>query len=246
MKFVKGRGLKQLYETFLVCLQLLSPFIPFTAEKIYQEFYKKRKNRESIFLLDFPKEDELVIDKKIEKYCDNIRKIIEYVNAIRSREKIPIRQPIEEIVIGTRSIEIKESIKIFEEELKNLTNSKNVRIDEETKVSIMDTARGLEAYDEIIKLDQSQLVSGKIMYGGKEVDFSKYLYVSIPDFSTIVVDFGFIGIKTKLSEDLIKERIINEVRRRIQQMRKEINLVEDDKIEVYIKCENENIKNVIK
>jgi isoleucyl-tRNA synthetase len=245
MKFVKGKGLKKLYDSYLVCLQLLAPFIPFTVEQIYQRLYRKKKEKESIFLLDFPREEELQIDKKVEKYCENIRKIIEHINSIRNREKIPVRQPVEEIIIGTRSIEIKESIKTFEEEIKELVNAKRIRIDEETKVAIADSAKELEAYDEITKLSQEQLLLGKIVHNGKEIDFSKYLYVSIPEFSTAIVDFGFVGIKTKLSEDLIKERIINEVRRRIQQMRKESNLIESDKIDVHIHCKNEAIRKVI-
>ncbi|MFH8120186.1 MAG: class I tRNA ligase family protein, partial [Candidatus Aenigmatarchaeota archaeon] len=247
MKFIKGSGLKTLYDTFLIGLQLLSPFIPFTAEKIYLEVYKEKKGVDSIFLLEFPKVSEIEINKKLENYCRKSMEIIEIINSIRSSEKIPIRQPVDEVIVGTKSLEIKEVINLFVEEIKKITNVKNIRIDEETKVKLKETAKELgDVYEEILKLSDEELLSGKIKYGEKEIDFSKYLYVPIKDYASVITDFGFVSLKTKISEELIVERIVNEIRRRIQQMRKELNLIEKDEIKVYVKSENENIEKIVK
>ena len=50
---------------------------------------------------------------------------------------------------------------------------------------------------------------------------------------------GTVHIEKKIDEELYEEGMVNEVKRRVQIMRKEAQLVEHDRIHIYVECENE-------
>jgi len=82
------KAMKTLGHVIFNLIKLIAPFIPFTAEHIYQEL----GGENSVHLRDWPKVEKKLIDEKLEKEMKLVR---EYCSiALQKRETIRIRQPI--------------------------------------------------------------------------------------------------------------------------------------------------------
>ncbi|MEM3405732.1 MAG: isoleucine--tRNA ligase [Candidatus Pacearchaeota archaeon] len=81
-------------------LKLFAPIIPFLTEKIWQELKNKKiVKEESIHLTNFPKINNKLINKKIEKEFLLAKKIIEIVLRERDKEKTGLKWPLSKAII---------------------------------------------------------------------------------------------------------------------------------------------------
>ncbi len=78
--------------------KLLAPFIPFTAEDLWQKL-KKPNDAMSVHLADWPLAQPKLIDEKLEAYMQTVRDIITAGLALRKDEGIRVRQPLASITI---------------------------------------------------------------------------------------------------------------------------------------------------
>jgi len=83
------------YQTLIILCQLLAPFTPFLAEEIF----KNLTDKESVHLEEWPKLEEKLIDKNLEKQMEEVRKICEIGHALRKEAKIKVRQPLNKFSI---------------------------------------------------------------------------------------------------------------------------------------------------
>ncbi|BDV02283.1 MAG: valine--tRNA ligase [Candidatus Hepatoplasma vulgare] len=72
-KFSDKNQKKNTLNIFIRLIILLHPFIPFLTEKIYRDFSKKYKLKESILLESFPKESKMNFNNKVSILLDLIR-----------------------------------------------------------------------------------------------------------------------------------------------------------------------------
>lgn len=96
-------GDQQAIETLAYVLKQLSkiiaPFVPMTAEIIYQEF---EIEQESVHLENWPGINDKYLDKKVLEQMDLARSITETVHAIRAKAGIKVRQPLAKVVISKK------------------------------------------------------------------------------------------------------------------------------------------------
>ena len=122
-----------LHKSFLEGLTLLSPFLPFITEKIYQDIYKHKK---SIFLENWPKYNQKLIDKKLEENFERIKLIIQDILAEREKIKLGIRWPLNSVIITTKN---SNSLKQFMNIIKTQTNIKEIILKEGENHISLDT-----------------------------------------------------------------------------------------------------------
>ncbi len=256
MKLIKKReDISCLYDSFFKAILIASPFIPFTAESIYQRLYAKEKKEKSIFFHEWPKVEENKIDKELESQIEIAKEMAEICNSIRASANVKLRWPLEEVVIVSRSIETANAVKNVDKIIRMLANLKHVKIDEKTRFAVSKEIRDefdqktIEKINELKSKDEASFLKGMVEIGEKKIDFSKYITVEgsekMKDYQIKASPYGVIMLKTKIDEELRAEGIMSEVRRRIQSMRKEMNLVEKDEIEVYVKS-SEEMEKIIK
>ena len=236
------------YETLLTLTKLTAPITPYISEEIY----KCLTDKESVHLEDFPKYDETLIDEKIEKQMDLIRDICSLGRFAREEAKIKVRQPISELILDSKDEKVISNLyTIIKEELnvKNIVFIKDMDKYMEyiikpnfrevgkvfgPKVNMFAETLKTLTHDQISKLREENIT---INFDGEDlivtpqmVDINikvKEGYCSSNNGKTFVI------LNTELSEDLIVEGIARELIRKIQSIRKEMDLIITDRINVY-------------
>jgi len=90
-----------LYTVLTTLAKLSAPFTPFMAETIYQNlvpnFYKDAPI--SVHLTSFPKADETLIDKELEKGMEKVLDIVVLGRAVRNASNVKNRQPLSKVFV---------------------------------------------------------------------------------------------------------------------------------------------------
>ncbi|MDD3918969.1 MAG: valine--tRNA ligase [Candidatus Pacebacteria bacterium] len=108
-----------LYQALLMIMKMFAPIIPFTAEEIYQTYFRTTEKIDSIHLSRFPEYDNNLNNEEIEKKGDVMIKYLEEIRKIKSEKGISQKSEIEEF-------QIRENIGDFEKDLKETGNIKNI------------------------------------------------------------------------------------------------------------------------
>jgi len=138
--------LSTLYTVLVVLSRTLAPFIPFLTEEIY----KNLVGGKSVHLEAWPEVSNLkVLDTKLLKQMEKVRKICELGHAARKKAKIKVRQPLQLIKVKAKTI-LKldgELVQLIKQELNvkevEFTQSKDeLTVELETKITPQLKAEG--------------------------------------------------------------------------------------------------------
>ncbi len=95
------------YQTLYTCLEtvarLMAPIAPFYADRLYRDLTSVtgRGEAESVHLAKYPECDEQCVDKELEYRMKLAQQISSMVLALRKKEQIIVRQPLQKIAIPT-------------------------------------------------------------------------------------------------------------------------------------------------
>lgn len=120
----KLTALSILHNSLLTVVKLLAPITPFLSEEIYQNLDGRKK---SIFMTEWPKEREQMIDKKLEEQMEVAKKIIEITLSARQQAGIKLRWPVSEILVKTEDENVANAIKRLDEVLSFMCNARDVK-----------------------------------------------------------------------------------------------------------------------
>ncbi|MCK5409001.1 MAG: class I tRNA ligase family protein, partial [Candidatus Heimdallarchaeota archaeon] len=240
------------YEVLVKLSKLLAPFIPFIAEQLHQNLVRKTDTNAplSVHLLSYPEFNKKQVNSQLSEDMNKVLSLVTAGRSIRSSANIKLRQPLSELILisplGKKDL-IEKYEEVFKEELnvKKITISKSSEelvnyilkpnfkvLAPKVKSEVNDIRMQLEKLDP----DQARtyvetLVKGenvKLNLEGKE------FLLSPEDLNyRIEVHGGFTGeeaegylllFNTKITEDLKQEGYIRDIIRRVQTMRKELDL----------------------
>jgi isoleucyl-tRNA synthetase len=125
-----------LYETLIQLTKIIAPFVPFTAEELYQNLKRRllkgtaKKEALSVHFESFPEKDKKKTNLKLEKAMDYSIAVVEAGRAARAQANIKIRMPLEELIIIC-SEQQQKLVKQFIEEIKDELNIKQITFQEE-------------------------------------------------------------------------------------------------------------------
>ncbi len=225
----KLAGYSTLYEVLTTLIKLLAPFIPFITEKIYLELGGK----ESVHLCDYPSQDEKLIDEKLEKKMEIARSLTEEARAIRARNKIKLRQPLQRaIIVSDENMEDMRDILKEEMNVKEIIFSST---DDEfmKKIAKPDYSKIGPKYKErakeIARIIETTPIHELSKHG---IDEEDYIIEEVPKegYDVSSIDGNKIALYTVITPELKKEGFAREIVRRIQEMRKKMELEMEDKI----------------
>ncbi|WP_440059262.1 isoleucine--tRNA ligase [Thermogladius sp. 4427co] len=236
-----------------------SVFIPFFSEYVYQNVFKSVEGVESIHLMEWPEVDQQFINEAVENQMEVIRLISEKASAARMKVGLKLRQPVRRVIIFTDRKDVIEIVERNREFLKRVLNSKEVEVKPASEVEEIVTYRVKPIYKNLgPKLKdlakkvfehfdrKSSEVAREIMargyyeleLEGRRVRIDKedveITLEFVQGYSAEPSSIGTIAIDTRLSEEEVAEGIARDLVRRIQVMRKIMNLELTEKIETYI------------
>ncbi|XGA07956.1 MAG: isoleucine--tRNA ligase [Wolbachia endosymbiont of Xenopsylla cheopis] len=244
-----------LYTVLYYILRAASPLLPLIAEAIWQGL---KFEEQSIHLTNFPESKNF--DKELITEMDLVQDICNSALSIRNTHKIRIRQPLSKITVYHKNLsnlsdEYQEIIK-SEVNVKTLEMVNNVEEIASVKLKLNFPLLGKRMPDKVKDLMQCIkqgewriLENGQLLVGKDILIKEEYeLLLQTDNVFSCVFDNnkGITILDTTLDDKLIIEGFARDLVRLIQETRKQANLHISDRIEVIVRTENDNFKNVIK
>ncbi|MEM4718151.1 MAG: isoleucine--tRNA ligase [Desulfurococcaceae archaeon] len=230
-------------------VRLIAPITPFIAEFLYQELLSDKYGLGSIHVAEWPSIDEFFIDNKLEKYMDIVREIYSVSSSARMKAGLKLRQPIKRLLIYTDDPMVREAVEKLEKVIKFSCNAKEVKILEHGRItditiysvkpiyrSIGPRYRGLsKTIIEYIEKNQDKVAQDIITKGfheafieGNKVEITKEDVEITPyyvkGYLVENMKYGIVALDTELTRVEIAEGIARDLIRRIQVMRKKMDL----------------------
>ena len=247
------------YEVLTTLAKLTAPITPYISDEIY----KKLTGEESVHLADFPLCNKELINDSVEAKMDLVRDVCSLGRDARETANIKVRQPINEVIldanvkdiIGNLDSIIKEELNVKEIAYKDdMTEYLTYTLKPNFKVlgkELGPKIKSLQGELKNLSSEEAFSVSKKpltIKLEGEDFALTtentittidvKDGYVASNDSKTCVV------LDTNLTDELILEGLAREIVRTIQNLRKEMDFVITDHINVYYSG-NEKIDKMI-
>jgi len=251
-----------LYHVLLRLLKLSAPIIPFITEKLYQSIFRVADPSlpETIHLCDWPKPIEKFIDESLLKYMDLVRDIVETSYKIRQEKRLKLRYPLREIIVFTDDIDVIKSVELFRGVLLDQCNVKDLKImplSESSKYKVYEVFINYSSlgpkYKSLIPkiVDKIQSMdAGKLKFEIENIGFVKINVDGVEvqldrgdlNFEVKIVSgygfssfkYGEIVLNCVVDRMLMAEGLARDVVRRLQSMRKELDLPVDAYVDAYI------------
>ncbi|MBS3748482.1 MAG: isoleucine--tRNA ligase [Candidatus Thermoplasmatota archaeon] len=245
-----------IYEIFLGISKLIAPFTPFITEEIYQNL-RTSSMSESIHLCDYPTVETNQINDELEYGMKQIKGLVEVGRALRSKIGINVRYPLPEaMLVCDKSVE--EKIKNLLDLLVEEVNVKKISFERKTDKYInrkvkpnfsvlgprlkekMGSFNKVIAQMDSIDLYETIQKQGSITLeiDGEEIAFSKDdFFVEEEEKEHIArtqAGDAILLLDTELTKELEAEGFARELVRRIQSMRKELNLDVEQHIQTQV------------
>ncbi len=257
----KLAGYSTMYEIFMDLSNIIAPFTPFITEEIYQNI-RTNNMPESIHLCDYVKLENKLIDTNLEEGMQKIRSLVEVGRALRSKIGVKVRYPLASAtLICNKKVEnqIKDLLDLLHEEInvKKIIFEKNTskfmvrkyrpnpsKLGPKYKEKVRDILEKLES------IDKKELFKKLNNKEKLELNFNAdKIFLTIDDFDVIETEKEYIAktqtediiliLDTNLTPDLKAEGLARELVRRIQSMRKELDLAVEEKIITQIKLDSD-------
>lgn len=263
-----------LYEVYVTLTKLISPFMPYLAEEMYQNLIRNVDPNapDSVHMCDWPKVNEAYLDPELEAAMDTVRSIVEAASNARQKAGRKLRWPISRIVVSPNSDDAGKAVKRLGSVLMGQTNSKAIVL---TGVGESWDELGLEVIPDPGKIGPVfKKDAGKVIPALQKVDgvALKKAFAETGEFELILADgttvtvipgmanfketlpagtasaesdAGIVYVDANLTPELEAEGYSREVVRRLQDMRKELDLVVDENIRASIRIEDERVSRLV-
>ncbi len=119
-----------LYNSLLTILKLLAPVMPFVTEEIYQKYFKANEKTKSIHLCEWPKEGKSKTEKDLILFYETLSDV--------RTEKTRAKKAMNSEIILTLVEKNLTKLKDFIDDLKHVTNAKEIKEGKEFKVEFTD------------------------------------------------------------------------------------------------------------
>jgi isoleucyl-tRNA synthetase len=263
-----------LYEVYVTLIKLISPFMPYLAEEIYQNLVRNvdPDSPVSVHMCDWPKVNNAYLDPELESAMDIARSIVEASSNARQKAGRKLRWPISRIVVSPNNENVIKAINRLRSVLMDQTNSKAIVL---TGLGESWDELGLDVIPDpgkigpVFKKDAGKVISALQKVNGfvlkKALVEAGEFELLLADGTSVKVtpgmanfketlpsgtasadsDAGIVYVDAKLTPELEAEGFAREVIRRLQDMRKELDLVVDENISASVRIEDEHVLELV-
>ncbi|MDR0911395.1 MAG: isoleucine--tRNA ligase [Methanobrevibacter sp.] len=255
-----------LYSALNILIKTMAPITPHISENIYQNIVKDniKTSKESIHMEDWDV-DEKAIDMNLESNMDHVKHVIEASAHARDIARYKLRWPVKEITVVSQDENILNAINNLKNIIKDQSNTKKVTtLNEYPNLSFNAQAnmkilgKKLRQDVKIVKkylsehdgndIKEELKNKGKIAIFDENITINEDKVIELTDGDIVfeselpddVVSSEFNGgnvfINTEITEEIYSEAMAREIIRRIQDMRKDMDLDVEANINVLIDC----------
>jgi len=254
------------YETLYTCLktiaQLMAPNAPFFGDRLYRDLVG-----ETVHLSEWPKADEALIDKNLERQMYLAQQATSTILSLRKRAEKNVRQPLQKAVIPTPDHETAEALKHVEELIRSEVNVKElvivpaekseIRLVKKIKPQFKVLGKKVGAQMKAVAAEINAMTQDQIAQMEAEGTYTLHdtpytlvaedveiLTEDMPGW--LVANNGIltVALDIELTDELIEEGVARELVNRIQNLRKSSGLEITDRIRVEIE-DQETIHNAV-
>jgi len=256
------------YETIYYVMRrlvgLMAPFCPHITEEIYRNL-RCKNDPDSVHMLDWEACDDMLVNRELEHAMELVRSFDDAVQNARQAGKRKLRWPVEEVVIVTAKEEVKGAIVRLNGVCKDRANARKVTVvmgrwdrigwhaepvmkalgkgfgkNSFTVKGLVEAADGNAIKAAVGAGRTFTLTSGSAIFeiGAEHVTFTEKLPADV--FSAPMED-ATVYVDVALTPDLEAEGYAREVIRRIQEMRRQLDLAVEDFITVDVAIADERI-----
>ncbi len=259
------------YQTLYTCLttvaKLMSPIAPFFADRLFLDLNSVtgKEQVESVHLSDFPAYQPALVDSQLEERMALAQDISSMVLSLRKKVGINVRQPLSKILVPVLNAGFKNQVEQVRELILSETNIKNIEYITDTAGFISKKVKpNFKALGPKVGKDMKEVAAVLTELNQNEISqFEQEGSFTIPN-TAYVVDIADVEIVAEdvqgwqvanmgkltvalditLTEELKQEGISRELINRIQNLRKELDFLVTDRIQVQL-SENQLIAQAV-
>ena len=252
----KLAGYMTIYEVLETLSRLVAPFVPFISEHIYRnlkQHFAAGVEPESVHLCDYPIRAEHLVDATLEAQMAQAREITEVARSLRAQHDIKLRYPLATAVI------IGDDLSDLASLLKNEVNVKEIAFEDSLEPYLQCVAKpnfsvlGPKLKDRVNEVATVIENTSPGELPGTTVDLDGDTYTIVEDDFTVqeqerqgyaIETIGDVHVVLSLEQTdaLLAEGFARELVRRIQEMRKELDLDMEERIATTVDIDGSRIK----
>lgn len=254
---------KAAYQTLYTCLvniaKIGAPIAPFYMDRLYQDLnaVSGLEKAESVHLTDYPAADEACINADLETRMSLAQTISSLTHSIRKKEKIKVRQPLSKIMIPVLDAQTREYVEAVEDLILSEVNVKAVEYIDDTsgilvkkvkpnfrslgkkfgpKMKLITGQINQWGQDEIAAIEKNgafdlHLEGETLQLVLEDVEISSE---DIPGWSVASEGKVTVALDITLDDTLRQEGLARDVVNRVQNLRKDMGLDVQDKINIRV------------
>ncbi|TNF47786.1 MAG: isoleucine--tRNA ligase [Bacteroidetes bacterium] len=262
------------YQTLYTCLEtvaiLSAPIAPFFMDQLFSDLnsVSGRHSVDSVHLADFPAVNESMIDLSLEDQMDIAQRTSSLILALRKKEKIRVRQPLQKIMVPALNKTFAENILHVKDLILSEVNVKELELLEEGSNMLVKSIKpnfktigpkygkqmksiaamvGQMSGDQISAVEANGGWKGEIDGVEVELDMNDFEIAAqdIPGWLVATEGGLTVALDITISDELKAEGIARELVNRVQNLRKDSGLEVTDRILLKVET-NEAIREAIK
>ena len=250
----KFAAYRVLYEALLTTARLLAPFCPHVSEEVYQDLDGRLL---SVHMSDWPKAREDFLNANLEKQMSTVRDLVDIVAKVRQKENVKLRWPVRSVTLRAPTEEAEAALRPLRHVLLEMANVKELHVlpaegaFAEMELALMPDPQAIgKAYKAwwskiatMLEMRTAAEVQKELQdHGEYRMGIEGQIIKILPNMVRIEhrLPQGVVRVETPYGELFIDLRVTDEIRaegmarevvRRVQQMRKDVDL----KVEDYIR-----------
>ncbi len=238
-------------------VRLMAPFTPYLAEEMYQHL---NGSTTTVHMLDYPEVDADWHDPELESNMAVLRRVEEAAANARQQGGRKLRWPVSRIVVETENSDVAEAVDSLRDLLKDRVNARAIDVTEhfeelvehaEPQMSVIGPAFGGSA-QQIMQAVQGKTraeVESGIEVDGETVtledDMVEYHTEPPEDVSGADFEGGAVYVDTALTDDIEAEGYARDIVRRIQEMRKQLDLDVEEGIRTRLDVADDRVRSFV-
>ncbi len=251
-----------LYHALKTWLLLSAPFIPFFTEELYQTMFKRAETSslESVHMCRYPQPEIKWIEPSLEENMELTKELISAALSARQAAKIKLRQPITRIIVVTEDPTVQRAANEFEQMICTQANTRKiefVNVEEEQKLKRLKAIANYKALGPTFKEKANNIAEAIKSLDGRRIfeAFKENGYFKLeingstfeisPEMITFreemaenfipgVFSRGRVYVDVAVPKRLLAEGLVRDIVRRMQEMRRQLNLPVDAYLYAYV------------